>query len=137
MRNVFIDLELIFLGSSRLLWIRISLQSAMLCKHECHFVLGISQSNFCIFHKKQQSRQLLSSNTIETNWQIWRRKNVIIKKSILATIIKADACMPEVQSIPLYGTKLVIHSIWWMKNTLPYFTDAITSLSREIVILVM
>ena len=29
------------------IWIRVLLQSAMLCKHECHFICGISQSNFC------------------------------------------------------------------------------------------
>ena len=40
-----------FVGSTRLLWIRVSLQSAVLCKHECHFVSDISQSLFCIFYK--------------------------------------------------------------------------------------
>ena len=42
----------IFCGSTRMLWIRVSLQSHLLCKHEIHCVSGISQSNFCIFHKK-------------------------------------------------------------------------------------
>ena len=27
----------------------------LLCKHECHFVSGISQSNFCIFHNTTES----------------------------------------------------------------------------------
>ena len=44
-----------FSGSTRLLWIQVSLQIAVLCKHECHFVSGISQSNFCIFHKTTES----------------------------------------------------------------------------------
>ena len=54
--NVFIDLELIiFPVQLRLPWRRVSLQSALLCKHECHFVSGISQSNFCIFHNTTES----------------------------------------------------------------------------------
>ena len=44
-----------FSGSSRLLWIRVSLQSVMLWKHECHFVSGIGQSNFCILHNTTES----------------------------------------------------------------------------------
>ena len=68
--NVFIDLELIiFSGSTQLLWIQVSLQSALLCKHECHFVSGISQSNFSIFHNTTESviYILISDAQLETS----------------------------------------------------------------------
>ena len=56
-----------FSGSARLLWIRVSLQSVMLCKHECHFVSGISQSNFCIFHNTTESVIIMTWN----NWLVF------------------------------------------------------------------
>ena len=68
--KVFIDLEsIVFSGSTRLLWIRVSLQSVLLCiqsvllcKHECHYVSGISQSNFNIFHNKTESVIIMSKS---------------------------------------------------------------------------
>ena len=60
----------IFSGSTRLLWLRVSLQSVMLCKHECHFVSGISQSNFCIFHNTTES---VIIPPLETNF--FKKKN--------------------------------------------------------------
>ena len=63
-----------FSGSARLLWIRVSLQSVMLCRYECHFVSGISQSNFCIFHNTTESviicRMISQFNLLWNTWNM-------------------------------------------------------------------
>ena len=53
------------------------LQSAPLYKHECHFVLGISQSNFCIFHLPTEL--VLYSPKKEThNILVYRQVQIIV-----------------------------------------------------------
>ena len=46
----------------------VSLQSAMLCIHECHFVSDISQSNFCIFHKITESVIITTYTQSKDTW---------------------------------------------------------------------
>ena len=63
-------LELIeFSVSTRLLWIRVSLQSGLLLKHKKALCSSISQSNCCIFYKTTESVNIYELS--HRCWQLW------------------------------------------------------------------
>ena len=101
--KVFIDLEsIVFSGSTRLLWIRVSPGSSSgiagqndihadpkwhSCRNGTDFNTLISQSNFCIFHNTTQSviictwtfKKELNLTLFAWKWSLWRIKNICSK----------------------------------------------------------